>query len=51
MCEELKKEIEESKNLGRTERRKKERKLQKEYNDKTIRIKSGKTFTKTEGFK
>ena len=49
MCEELKKEIEESKNLGRIERRKKERKLQKEYNDKTIRIKSGKTFTKTEG--
>ena len=50
MCEELKKEIEESKNLGRIERRKKERQLQKKYKDKTIRIKSGKKFTKSPGF-
>ena len=49
MCEELKKEIEESQNLGRRERRIKERKLQKKYKDKTIRIKSGKKFTKSPG--
>ena len=49
MCEELKKEIEESQNLGRRERRIKERQLQKKYKDKTIRIKSGKTFTKSPG--
>ena len=49
MCEELKKEIEEAKNLGRIERRKKEKELQRKYKDKTIRIKSGKTFTKTKG--
>ncbi len=44
----LEKEIQENKNLGRCERRKKERQLQKKYNDKLIRIKSGKTFTKGE---
>ena len=48
MCEKLKKEIEESQSLGRRARRKKERQLQKEYKDKSIRIKSGKTFTKSE---
>ena len=48
MCEELKKEIEESQNLGRRARRIKERELQKKYNDKNIRIKSGKTFKKSE---
>ena len=48
MCEELKLEIEESKKLGRTERRKKERALQKKYNDKSIRILSNKTFSKGE---
>ena len=49
MCEELKKEIEESKNLGRRARRIKERELQKKYKNKNIRIKSGKTFKKSEG--
>ena len=49
MCEELKKEIEESQNLGRRERKIKERQLQKKYKDKAIRIKSGKTFTKSPG--
>ena len=49
MCEELIKEIKESQNLGRLERRKKERYLQKKHKDKTIRIKSGKTFTKSIG--
>ena len=49
MCEELKKEIKESQNLGRIERRKKERQLQKKYKNKNIRIKSGKTFKKSEG--
>ena len=48
MCEELKKEIEESKNLGRRARRIKERELQKKYKNKNIRIKSGKTFKKSE---
>ena len=48
MCEELKKEIEQSKKLGRSERRKKERQLQKQYNDGSIRILSNKTFTKGE---
>ena len=48
MCEELKKEIEVSKNLPRAERRIKERKLQKKYNDKSIRILSGKKFKKSE---
>lgn len=48
MCEELIKEIEKSQNLGRRARRKKERELQRKYNDKSIRIKSGKTFTKSE---
>ncbi len=33
MCEELKKELEESQNLGRIERRKKERQLQKKQKD------------------
>ena len=46
MKEELKIEIENSKNLPRSQRRKKERELQNKYNDKSIRIKSGKTFTK-----
>lgn len=41
MKKELKREIEESQNLPGSQRRKK-------YNDKTIRIKSGKTFTKGE---
>mgnify|MGYP006916323294 CR=1 FL=1 len=50
MCEELKKEIEDAKLLGRCERRKKERQLQKKYNDGTIRILSNKTFTKGESF-
>ena len=48
MCDELKQEIEEAKKLGRLERRKKERELQNKYNDKSIRIMSGKTFTKSE---
>lgn len=48
MCEELKIEIEASQNLGRRVRRKKERELQKKYNDKTIRIKSNKQFKKGE---
>ncbi len=46
MEKELKQEILNSQNLSRSERRKKERFLQKKYNDKTIKIKSGKTFTK-----
>ena len=49
MCDELKKEIEASKNLGRRARRIKERQLQKKYKDKSIKIKSGKTFKKSEG--
>ena len=49
MCEELKKELEENQNLSRRARRIKERELQKKYKDKNIRIKSGKTFKKTEG--
>lgn len=48
MKKELKKEILESQNLSRIERRKKERELQKKYKDKSIRIKSGRTFTKRE---
>lgn len=48
MKKELEKEILESLNLSRTERRKKERELQKKYNDKSIRIKSGKHFSKGE---
>lgn len=48
MCDELKKEIEQIKQLGRNERRKKERELQKKYNDKSIRILTGKTFSKSE---
>ena len=51
MCDKLKKEIEEAKKLGRSARRKKERELQNEYNDKSIRIMSGKTFTKGESLK
>ena len=50
MCEELEQEINDSMKLGRTERRKKERKLQKKYNDKSIRIKKGTSFTKGESF-
>ena len=49
MCEELEKEIAESQNLGRRARRIKENKLRKKYKDKTIRIKSGKKFTKSPG--
>ena len=48
MKKELKKEIEEAKILGRNQRRKKERELQKKYNDKSIRIMSRKTFKKSE---
>ena len=48
MNEELKKEIEKAKHLGRRERRKKEKELQNKYNDKSIRIMSGKTFEKGE---
>ncbi len=48
MNKKLEKEIQENKNLGRCERRKKERQLQKKYNDKSIKIKSGKTFNKGE---
>lgn len=48
MKKELKKEIEESQNLGRAERRKKERILRKKYNDKSIKIKFGRTFSKGE---
>ena len=48
MKSDLKLEIQESQNLGRRARRKKEKELQKKYNDKNIRIKSGKTFTKSE---
>lgn len=48
MAEKLKKEIEDSQKLGRRERRIAERKLQKKYNDKSIRIKSGKNFEKSE---
>ena len=51
MCEELIKEIENAKTLGRSERRKKERELQKKYNDGSIRILSNKTFTKGESLK
>ena len=49
MCDELIKEIEENQNLGRRARRIKERQLQKKYNNKNIKIKSGKTFKKSEG--
>lgn len=48
MKKELKKEIKESQNLPRSQRRKKESYLRKKYNDKSIKIKSGKTFTKGE---
>ena len=48
MIEELTKEIEQAKFLGRSARRKKERELQKKYNNKSIRILSNKTFTKGE---
>ena len=49
MIKELEQEIENNKNLGRRDRRIKERELQKKYKDKSIRIKSGKTFKKSEG--
>ena len=49
MCDELKKELEENHNLGRRARRIKERELKKKYKNKNIRIKSGKSFKKTEG--
>lgn len=48
MCDELIKEIEKAKELGRSERRKQERILQKKYNDKNIRIINNKNFTKSE---
>lgn len=47
MKKELKIEIENSKNLPRSQRRKKERELQKKYKDKSIKIKSNKTFKKS----
>ena len=50
MNEELQKEIESFKKLGRRARRKKEKELQTKYNDKSIRILSNKTFTKSESF-
>ena len=46
MNKELEQEIKNSQNLPRRERRKIELALQKKYKDKSIRIKSGKTFTK-----
>ncbi len=51
MCEKLIKEIEDAKTLGRCQRRKKERELQRKYNDNSIRILSNKTFTKSESLK
>lgn len=45
---EIEQEKEKYKDAARPERRKIERKLQKKYNDKTIRIKSGKKFKKSE---
>lgn len=48
MNKELIKEIEQSQNLGRRQRKIKEKELQKKYNDNSIRIKSGKTFSKSE---
>ena len=45
----IEQEIKESQNLPRGQRRKKERELQKKYKDKTIKIKYGKTFKKSEG--
>ena len=48
MCDELKEEIEKAKSLGRRDRRRKEKELQKKYNDKSIRILNGTTFTKSE---
>ncbi len=49
MDEELEKEKEKYKNLGRCARRKKERELQRKYKKKDIRIKSGKRFKKNAG--
>lgn len=48
MCNNLETEIEQAKELGRSARRKKERELQKRYNDKSIRILNGKNFSKGE---
>ncbi len=48
MNKKLEKEIQKSQNLGRRERRKCERQLQRKYKDKSIRIKTGKTFSKGE---
>lgn len=45
----LEQEILENQNLPRSQRRKKEKELQKKYNVKSIRIKGGKTFKKSEG--
>ncbi len=50
MNQKLEEEIKKYQNLPRRERKQKERELQKKYKDKTIRIKSGKTFTKGESF-
>ena len=49
MCKDLEEKIVKYKNLPRRERRQKERELQKIYHDKSIRIKDGKTFKKSEG--
>ena len=49
VCSVIEQEIKESQNLPRSQRRKNERRLQKKYKDKTIKIKSGKTFKKNEG--
>ena len=44
---ELQEEIQKYANEARSTRRKKERQLKRKYNDKSIRIKSGKQFKKT----
>lgn len=48
MNKELEQEIKDSQNLSRRERRKKEIELQKKYKDKSIRIKLGKSFNKSQ---
>lgn len=48
MNKELEQEIKDSQNLPRRERRKKEIELQKKYKDKSIRIKLGKSFNKSQ---
>lgn len=49
MYQKLEEKIKNYQNLPRNERRKKEKELQKEFHDSSIRIKSGKTFQKSEG--